>query len=507
MADKQELLRRQNALAEFGDFVLDNDDLQMVLQEGCRIIAQALGADLAKVREIDSASNTALVRAGVGWRPGIVGRERVDLSERSSEAYAIQAAEPVITNDIAHEERFDFPKFLRDHGVVALVNVPILLPGRKPYGVLQVDAQEPREFDQDDVAFLKTYAMVLGPVVDRLKTVVELRRTDERLRLMVECARDYVVVLSDPEDRITDWLAGSERILGWSQAEVLGKPADLIFTPEDREAGVPGRELGAALESGAAPNVRWHLRKDGSRVFLDGQTIALTDVDGSLRGYLKIAQDVTDRRRGEERQAVLTAELQHRVRNVLAMVTSLIRRTVKGDETALQIAGELEGRIQAMARTQTLLTRAVGQGVDFENMVREELIAQAADVARVSISGPPVQLSPKAAEVLTLAIHELATNSVKYGALGQDAGRLEIAWRRERQDGVEWLRSEWSETGVALQAAGAGRSGFGTELITRRVPYELQGHGRIEMRPGGVHCTVDFPLIPGESILATGAPP
>ena len=118
-----------------------------------------------------------------------------------------------------------------------------------------------------------------------------------------------------------------------------------------------------------------------------------------------------------------------------------------------------------------------------------------------------MQLSPKAAEVLTLAIHELATNSVKYGALGQDAGRLEIAWRRERQDGVEWLRSEWSETGVALQAADAGRSGFGTELITRRVPYELQGHGRIEMRPGGVHCTVDLPLIPGESILATGAPP
>ncbi len=254
MADKQELLRRQNALAEFGDFVLDNDDLQKVLQEGCRVIAQALGADFAKVLEIDSASNTALVRAGVGWRPGIVGRERVDLSERSSEAYAIETGEPVITNDLAHEERFDFPKFLHDHGVVALVNVPILLPGRKPYGVLQVDAQEPREFDQDDVAFLKTYAMVLGPVVDRQKTVVELRRTDERLRLMVECARDYVVVLSDPEDRITDWLAGSEQILGWSQAEVLGKPADLIFTPEDREDGVPGRELGAALENGAAPS-------------------------------------------------------------------------------------------------------------------------------------------------------------------------------------------------------------------------------------------------------------
>lgn len=162
MADLDELIRRQRVLAEFGDFVLDHDDLDEILNEACRLVAGALDTDLAKVVEIERETNTGFIRAGVGWRSGIVGHERIDMSERSSEAYAIEIAEPVITNDLSREDRFDFPAFLHDHGVLALVNVPILLPGRKAYGVLQVDAREPRQFDKEDVEFLKTYSMVLG---------------------------------------------------------------------------------------------------------------------------------------------------------------------------------------------------------------------------------------------------------------------------------------------------------------------------------------------------------
>lgn len=505
MVSRDEHLKRQRVLAQFGDFVLDNDDLQKVLDRACELVADALGADLAKILEIEPGAETALVRAGVGWRPGVVGEQRVDLNERSSEAYAIKKTEPVITNDLAHETRFHFPDFLLEHGVIALVNVPILLPGRKPYGVLQVDARQAREFDQDDIEFLKTYAMLLGPVVDRLKTVAELRRSDERLRLFVESARDYVVVLSDAEDRITDWLAGSNEILGWTAAEVVGHTTRRIFTEEDRQAGVPEQELAAARDRGAAGNVRWHVRKDGSRVFLDGQTIALRDNGGELLGYLKIAQDVTDRRRHEERQAVLIAELQHRVRNVLAMVRSIVRRTVAGGLTAEQISEQLEGRIDALARTQALLTRSVGAGVDLEGLVREELLAQASEEG-VGVSGPPVQLAPKAAEVLTLAVHELATNSIKYGALGQPGARLSVEWKTERRGQVDWLRLQWRESGVRVAEAAPRRQGFGTELITRRVPYELDGVGRIELNPGGVECTIELPLIRGESILDTDVP-
>ncbi len=313
MADPDEFMTRQRALAEFGDFVLDHDDLDAILTEGCRIVAATLGTELAKVVEIDRMSNTGLVRAGVGWRPGIVGKARIDLSERSSEAFAIELAEPVITNDIAHEDRFVFSAFLRDHGVIAVVNVPILLPGRVPFGVLQVDAREPRAFCRDDIAFLKTYAMTLGPVIDRLKTVAELRTADERLRLIADNAQAYVMVMSDADDRITDWLGGSERVLGWSADETLGRRTDFIFTDADRTDGAPERELATARAHGASTNVRWHRRKDGSLVFLDGQTIALNDQEGQLRGYLKIGQDVTLVKLSQQR----LEESEERLRNAV----------------------------------------------------------------------------------------------------------------------------------------------------------------------------------------------
>jgi len=299
MAGQDDFARRQRALSEFGDFVLDHDDLGEILDEACRLVAEALNVDLAKVIEIERETGTGLARAGVGWRHGIVGHERVRLSDRSSEAFAIELTEPVITNDIALEERFEFPSFLLDHGVIALVNVPIILAGRKPYGILQVDAREPRNFDQRDIEFLKTYAMALGPVIDRLQTAAALKETDQRLRLIVENARAYVLIVSDADDRITDWIGGSEEILGWTSAEAIGQTTDMLFTEEDRTAGILDRELLDARTNGTAPDVRRHQRKDGTPVFLDGQTIALKDQTGKLRGYLKIGQDVTDRVRAE----------------------------------------------------------------------------------------------------------------------------------------------------------------------------------------------------------------
>ena len=113
-----------------------------------------------------------LVRAGVGWDPGIVGHLRLEMHERSSETYSIRVGKPIITRDIRQERRFEVPPFLKDAGVVALANVPIFLPGGRPYGLLQVDSREPRDFGDEDTEFLLgTYATILGPVIDRLHKV------------------------------------------------------------------------------------------------------------------------------------------------------------------------------------------------------------------------------------------------------------------------------------------------------------------------------------------------
>lgn len=500
MSEQHKFTERQRILADFGDFVLDHDDLDEILTEGCRLIAAALDANLAKVIEIQRSTDTGIVRAGVGWNDGIVGHERISLSERSSEAFAIEKTEPVITNDITREERFDFPRFLLDHGVVALVNVPILLPGRKPYGILQVDAREPREFDQDDIEFLKTYAMVLGPVIDRLKTMAELRRTDERLRLIVDNAHAYVMVVSDADDRIIDWLGGSEDILGWSASEAIGNPTDVIFTDEDRATGVPARELSGAREHGAAANVRWHRRKDGSPVFLDGQTIALKDQQGKLRGYFKIGQDVTDRKRGEERQGVLVAELQHRTRNLIGVVRSMADKTARTSTDLADFRARFRDRLDALARVQGLLSRLSDlDRVTFDDLIRTELAAMGGSADRVRLDGPGgVRLRSSTVQMLAMALHELATNAVKYGALGEPDARLAVTWSLEPvgADGKPWLHIVWQESGVEMPPAGAAANGTGQgrELIEQALPYQLGARTTYTHGPEGVRCTISIPV-------------
>ncbi len=179
MADREQMIARQKVLASFGDFALRSDKLDDILNEACRLVGDALGTDLSKVLEIEDDGKNLLVKAGVGWKPGIVGEKRLPMRERSSETYAIKAAEPVISTDINAEERYEFAHFLKEHGVAALVNVPILLPGGKPYGLLQVDSCAPREFDDEDIAFLRTYATILGPVIDRLHKAHSLQKALE----------------------------------------------------------------------------------------------------------------------------------------------------------------------------------------------------------------------------------------------------------------------------------------------------------------------------------------
>lgn len=134
----------------------------------------------------------------------------------------------------------------------------------------------------------------------RRKAEEALRESEERHRLIVESARDYAIITTDVDARITSWSPGAQAVFGWTAQEILLQPIAITFTPEDVLAGAPEKERAMAREHGSAPDVRWHLRKDGTRVFIDGAMRPLSGPDGVVRGYLKIGQDVTERRETEE---------------------------------------------------------------------------------------------------------------------------------------------------------------------------------------------------------------
>ena len=180
MSDEDRMVRRQRILADFGELAIRSDDLDEVLTEACRLVGQALGTDLAKVLEIEEQEGTLLVRAGIGWQPGVVGEVRLPMGEHSSETYAIEKGVPVVTANIERDRRFEFPAFMKEAGVVGIVNVPIFLPGRKAYGLLQVDSREEWNPSDENIEFLRTYTTILGPVIDRLHQVHALRQEQDR---------------------------------------------------------------------------------------------------------------------------------------------------------------------------------------------------------------------------------------------------------------------------------------------------------------------------------------
>ncbi|MGI8568119.1 MAG: GAF domain-containing protein, partial [Methylocella sp.] len=185
--DHQELLRQQTTLARFGELALRSDDLDEILTEACRLAGEALGTDLAKVVELQEDGQTLLVRAGVGWKPGVVGVATIKATDDTSEGLALKTGEPMISPDIAKETRFKYPPFLTENGVSAVANFLIIGgKGKSPFGILQVDSREPRQFTENDTAFLRSYANLLAATVDRLRVLAETRDGDAHLRLALE---------------------------------------------------------------------------------------------------------------------------------------------------------------------------------------------------------------------------------------------------------------------------------------------------------------------------------
>ncbi|MGI4765361.1 MAG: sensor histidine kinase, partial [Janthinobacterium lividum] len=239
----------------------------------------------------------------------------------------------------------------------------------------------------------------------------------------------------------------------------------------------------------------------GAFRWFQARALPVKDKGGAVVEWLGTSTDVDDLRQLRERQTILVAELQHRTRNLLGVVratASTILRTSPGLE---DFAADFQDRLGALARVQGLLSRlGDGEQVTFDDLIRTELSAAGApkdDAARVLLDGPPdVFLRSRTVQTFALALHELATNAAKYGALKQPNGRLEVRWRLETQDGSaeRWLHVDWRESGVVMPPDGDAPqgSGAGRVLIEQALPYELGAKTSFVMTPDGVHCSISM---------------
>ena len=346
---------------------------------------------------------------------------------------------------------------------------------------------------------LSTAAVQIGVVVTDLTSEKRhaeivaahqaLHESEERLRHILDSALEYAIISLDLEGRITGWNSGAERLLGYSEAEILGRSCEIFFSPEDRATGVPALEMRTAAKDGRAADERWHLRKDGSRFW--GVGVMMPIEQGAGRGYLKIFRDRTKERRAEERQQMLINELNHRVKNTLATVQSLAAQSLQARDTEGWTS--FESRLIALSHAHDLLTLTHWEGAPLRDLLTRELEPyRSRDGARLMADGPDIRLEPKVAVVLTMAIHELATNAAKYGALSKTGGEVWVSWSKAPGT-PELLKLEWRESGGPPVRPPV-RKGFGSRLLERGLALELEGRARLEFAPRGFACRIEIPL-------------
>jgi two-component system CheB/CheR fusion protein len=201
--------------------------------------------------------------------------------------------------------------------------------------------------------------------------------------------------------------------------------------------------------------------------------------------------DVTTVTQAERRQGVLIAELQHRTRNLLAVVQSIAGQTL-GEGGSLEA---FAARLRALSRVQSLVGETMADEIDLGEIVRLELEAIGGPQnGKVTVSGPPVQLGFELVQTIGLALHELTTNAAKHGALKEETGRLEIAWHvAPGKDGVPHLTLHWRESGVTSIPETPG-TGFGRELIEGALRYTLRAETDFAFGPDGISCRIEMPL-------------
>ena len=309
--------------------------------------------------------------------------------------------------------------------------------------------------------------------------------------LIIENARDYAIFTMDTEGLITSWSPGAERITGYGPTEAIGMNVARLFTEPDQVAGIDRLELDTALEQGRAEDSRWHVRSDGEWFWSNGVLIAFLREGAPT--LLKILRDETAAKLAMEHRVLLLNELNHRIKNTLATVQSIVEQTLRSASVEPAVRETLTGRLIALSSVHDVLVQESWAGASLAEVVDQAIAAYRDDGSRFVVDGPPVRLSPVLAVSISLALHELATNALKYGGLSAPQGQVSVSWT-DAHDGAgrRFLTLLWKESGgpkVSLPT----RNGFGARLL-QRVFAESGGSARLDYDPAGLLCVINLPL-------------
>jgi PAS domain S-box-containing protein len=474
-----------------------------------RLAARVVGAPVSLVSLVDD--QRQFFKSACGLPEPLASRRETPLS-LSFCKHVVANGEALVVEDARDHPLLRHNLAVRDLGVVAYLGMPLLTPEGQIIGSFCAIDLHRRKWSQGEQETMRELAASVMSEVAlraanqamehqvRIRTAelsaanVALKEIEARYLSLVENSPQGVVI--HQQGLIVYANSAMNKICGCvRREELLGREfAEALAAPEEH-AKLRQRQAARYAGMGGPASTEWRgIRKDNREIWLSSSG-TLIEWQGQP-AILSFCVDITGRKRSEAHQRRLIAELDHRVKNVLARVSSVLAFTYVGAPSMDAFAEALEGRIQSLARAHQLLSRSSWQGVGVATLVEGQLAPYVA-MDRAAIDGPDVLLTADATQALASLLHELVTNAAKHGALKTALGRVSVSWRIVEAlvagRSGRHLVIEWQETGGPV-VEGPTRQGFGTRMIRELTSFELGGEADLVFAPQGVHCTFTVPL-------------
>jgi PAS domain S-box-containing protein len=340
---------------------------------------------------------------------------------------------------------------------------------------------------------------MMAGAVNMLVDITRQKRDEnleQRLAAIVESSDD-AIISKDLDGTIRTWNTGAERLFGYSAEEAIGNPITMLF-PEERLDEEP-RIIGQIMRGERVDHYETvRVRKDGSLVDVSLTVSPVKDGKGRVVGASKIARDITAQKETQNRILMLMREVNHRVKNQYAVILSVIRETNKRAPDPERFEAQVRERIMALARSHDLLVLANWRGATIFELLLAQLEPFAIEDSLI-MSGPSIVLQPNAVQYLGMAFHELATNSLKYGAMSVPAGTVEVSWKISRgEQGERVFSLSWAERGGPSPGQGV-EKGFGSTMLEKVAPMAVGGTATLSLAAEGLAWTIEAPAQQVES--------
>jgi PAS domain S-box-containing protein len=479
---------RDTLLLDLSDTLRRLTDPHEMLHEGLELIAKSLKAGRVGYGEVDEEEGGITIPATSGHLPDMAGHYPI---ARTGDVFhrALKGGRVIRIDDVDTDAEMTESSLARRYqsmGIGAALVVP-LIAGANYQALLFAHEDRPRRWSDGEERLLRDASHLLWREISRARAQWAQRQSEERYRRIFEQASDLIITAT-LDQVLTDVNPAAAAAVEMPREEIIGQSMHVFLTEHSRDQA-RGKLMEKLQEGGTTSHELEVVSKSGKRLHWEVNSTLTVDEAGKPVGLHAIARDVTERHKAEERQALLVNELNHRVKNTLALVQGLALQSFRDGRDPAEARNAFGHRLSALAAAHDLLTRESWEGATLRGLAEGALGHLTGVEGRVAIEGPDVTLGPKAAVSLVMALHELSTNAAKYGALSAPGGRVTVRWE---VDG-DRLKLGWREEG-GPPVKPPGRRGFGLRMIERALSADLAGGVAMNFESTGLVCTIEASL-------------